>query len=207
MNIVIFGSTGTIGNHLLKRALDEGHKVTAFARDTTKISLNHERLVKVNGDVLKPVSVDAAIPGHDAVMIVLGAGTKGRVRSIGTLNIITAMQAHNVKRLICQSTLGAGESRGNLNFFWKYIMFGCFLRKAYADHELQEHYVRASGLDWTIVRPGAFTDDVRAGEYRHGFSPTDKTTLLKISRADVAEFLLKQLSDLRYLHKSPGLSY
>lgn len=206
MKIIVFGSTGTIGNQVIKQGLECGHEITAFARDTSKITLNHERLTKVQGDVLSPNSVEAAMPGHEAAMVVLGAGMKGQVRSQGTLNVISAMHSSHVKRLICQSTLGAGESRGNLNFFWKYIMFGGLLRKAYADHELQEQFVRASGLDWTIVRPGAFTDEVGTGEYHHGFSPMERNLSLKISRADVAEFLLKQVSDLNYLHKSPGLS-
>jgi putative NADH-flavin reductase len=207
MKIIVFGSTGTIGKHLIEQALDEDHEVTAFARDITKITFHHENLVKVEGDVMKRESVNAAILHHDAVLVVLGAGRKGVVRSAGTLNIINAMKDHGIKRLICQSSLGVGDSRNNLNFFWKYIMFGMLLRPAYADHELQEQYVRNSELEWTIVRPSAFTDGQRTGKYRHGFSVFDNNTTLKISRADVAEFLLKQLSDLRYLHKSPGLSY
>ena len=207
MKIIVFGSTGTIGQHVIKQALDDGHQVTAFARDTTKISLDHPRLMKVNGDVMDPTSIDSTIPNHDVVLVVLGAGRKGGVRSIGTSNIIQAMHAHGMKRLICQSSLGVGDSRKNLNFFWKYIMFGLLLRPAYADHGLQEQYVRESKLDWTIVRPAAFTDGKRTGVYQHGILDVEECPLLKISRADVAEFLLKQLTDLRYLHKSPGLSY
>ena len=86
-------------------------------------------------------------------------------------------------------------------------MFGLLLRPAYADHISQESYVTQCRLDWTIVRPAAFTDGERTGQYRHGFSGTDKTTKLKISRADVADFMLKQLTDEMYLHKTPGLSY
>lgn len=207
MKIIVFGSTGTIGKHVIKQALDDGHQVTAFSRDSSKIGLNHVQLLKVNGDVLNPVSVDSSIANHDAVIVVLGAGRKGEVRATGTRNIIKAMQAHDIKRLICQSSLGVGDSRKNLNFFWKYIMFGLLLRPAYADHELQEQYVRDSKLNWTIVRPAAFTDGKRTGKYRKGIFAVEEPLLLNISRADVAEFLLKQLTDLRYLHKSPGLSY
>ena len=94
------------------------------------------------------------------MIIVLGSGKNRNsiVRSEGTKNIITAMQVSGVKRLICQSTLGAGDSTGNLNFFWKNIMFGWFLKQVFLDHELQEEYVRKSELDWTIVRPAAFMD-------------------------------------------------
>lgn len=207
MKIIVFGSTGTIGKYLIKQGLQEGHQVTAFARQPEKLDPAHAQLHKVQGDVLDLASVERAIIDHDAVIIVLGAGARGKVRATGTLNIIQAMHQHKIKRLICQSTLGAGDSRAQLTFFWKYIMFGGLLRKAYADHQLQEQYVRASGLDWTIVRPGAFTDGKNTGHYRHGFAATDRNTLLKISRADVADFLLKQLADLSYLHKTPGLSY
>ena len=86
-------------------------------------------------------------------------------------------------------------------------MFGVLLRQAYADHVSQEDYVKQSQLDWTIVRPAAFTDGDRTGEYRHGFPSNDRTTTLKISRADVADFMLKQLTDDTYLHRTPGLSY
>lgn len=86
-------------------------------------------------------------------------------------------------------------------------MFGFFLRAAYADHVSQEEFVRKSSLDWIIVRPAAFTNGERTGTYRHGFPGTDKTTTLKISCADVADFMLNQLSDDTYLHKTPGLSY
>ena len=117
------------------------------------------------------------------------------------------MEKAGVRRFICQSTLGVGDSQGNLNFFWKYIMFGLLLRRVFADHVSQENYVKQSHLDWIIARPGAFTDGNRTGEYRHGFPGTDQTTELKISRADVADFTLEQLTDDTYLHKTPGLSY
>jgi putative NADH-flavin reductase len=86
-------------------------------------------------------------------------------------------------------------------------MFGLLLRRAYADHVSQDHYVKESRLDWTIVRPGAFTDGNHTGVYRHGFPSTDRTITGKISRADVADFMLKQLTDRTYLHETPGLSY
>jgi hypothetical protein len=143
------------------------------------------------------------------VVCVLGSGKKltGTVRSKGTRHIIRAMEETGVRRLICQSTLGAGDSWGSLNFYWKYIMFGLVLRNVFADHEKQENYVRHSQLDWTIVRPGAFLDGERTGKYRHGFPGTDKTSKLQISRADVADFILKQLADDLYLHQTPSLSY
>jgi putative NADH-flavin reductase len=207
MKIIVFGSTGSVGKCVLKQALDAGYEVTAFARDPSKIRLNHRNLYKAAGDVLNPGDVEAAMPGHDAAVVVLGAGRKGEVRATGTQNVIQAMKTQGISRLICQSTLGAGDSSSNLNFFWKHIMFGWLLKPAFMDHQLQEQYVKQSGLEWTIVRPGAFTDGELTREYRHGFSANDKTIKLKVSRSDVADFLLKQLQDKTYIHKTPGVSY
>lgn len=207
MKVIIFGATGTVGRLMVDQALADGHQVTAFARRPEKLDAAHPLLTRVAGDVLDPKSVANAILGHDAVVVALGAGRKGTVRSAGTRNVIDGMQKHSVQRLICQSTLGAGDSAQTLNFFWKHIMFGLLLKEAMADHELQERYVRESGLDWTIVRPAAFTDGNLTGAYRHGFAPTEKGLTLKISRADVADFVLKQLGDPSYMRKTPGLSY
>lgn len=117
------------------------------------------------------------------------------------------MEKTGVQRFICQTTLGCGDSWANLNFFWKRIMFGWFLKKAFLDHELQEKYILESQTDWTIVRPGAFTDGPKTGNYRHGFASGAQGLKLKISRADVADFMLKQLGNEQYLRKTPGLSY
>ncbi len=208
MKLVIFGATGTVGRVLVEQALDAGHHVTAFSRSGRFDRQPPDSLTIVRGDVLDPVAVSNAIAGQDAVLCVLGAGRKGGVRAPGTANIIKGMQANGVRRLVCQSTLGAGDSEGNLTFFWKYLMFGLLLRPAFIDHQLQEQHVRASGLDWTIVRPAAFTDGPRTGAYQHGFSGRSPDGLkLKISRADIADFMLSQLTSDSYLRKAAGLSY
>jgi putative NADH-flavin reductase len=150
--------------------------------------------------------VEQAVQGQEAVLCALGAGRKGGIRSKGTQYIVRAMEKAGIRRFICQTTLGVGDSWSNLNFFWKYIMFGVILRDAFADHESQENFIKQSRLDWTIVRPSAFTEGKRTGVYRHGFGPTDKAITLKSSRADVADFMLKQLTDDTYLHRTPGLS-
>ncbi|MDO1446449.1 SDR family oxidoreductase [Rhodocytophaga aerolata] len=208
MKLIIFGASGTIGKQLVLQALSLGHSVTAFGRDKTKLQeFTHPHLHFFEGDVLNSADVERAISGQDAVFCALGNGRKGIVRSQGTHNIIRAMEKKGIKRLICQTTLGAGDSRSNLTFFWKHLMFGWLLKQAYLDHELQEKYITRSSLDWTIVRPAAFTDGKATGHYRHGFSATDKTLQLKISRADVALFMLTQLSTDEYLKKTSGLSY
>ena len=207
MKVLVFGPTGGMGRQLVELALAQGHDVTAFARDPAKLDVEYSGLEVVQGDVMELSSVEKAVQCQEAVLCSLGAGRKGTVRAEGTRNIIFAMEKAGVQRLICQTTLGVGDSQDNLNFFWKYVMFGGLLRPAYADHVLQENYVRESQLDWTIVRPAAFTDGERTGEYQHGFPATDKSIKLKISRADVADFMLKQLTDDTYLHASPGMSY
>jgi putative NADH-flavin reductase len=207
MKIAIFGATGSVGRLAVNQALEQGHTVTASVRDPGKIETRHEDLRLIKGDVMNAAAVEQTVQGQDAVLCILGAGRKGKIRSEGTRQIIEAMKHAGVKRLICQSSLGVGDSRGNLNFLWKYIMFGLLLRQAYADHVLQEEYVMKSDLDWTIIRPAAFTDGPRTGVYQHGFSGAAEGLTLKISRADVADFLLWQLTEDTYLHKTPGLSY
>lgn len=207
MKVIVFGASGSIGRHLVGQALAGGHEVTAFRRSPPARPSDNPNLVYRQGDVLDADSVARAVRGQDAVLVALGAGRHGHVRAEGTRNIVRAMQADGPKRLICLSTLGAGDSREHLNFFWKRIMFGLLLRAAYADHQAQEAVVRESGLDWTLVRPGAFTDGDLTGEYRHGAPLPAQKLALKVSRADVAHFMLSALTGGRYLRRTPGLSY
>ncbi|WP_346290107.1 SDR family oxidoreductase [Sphaerothrix gracilis] len=209
MKLLVFGATGSVGRQVVEQALEQGHIVTAFGRHPAKLNLQHANLKFWQGDVLDLAVVEQAVQGQDAVVCTLGSGQKltGTVRSQGTQNIIQAMQRAGIRRLICQTTLGAGDSWNSLNFYWKYIMFGLILRHVFSDHERQEQQVRQSGLDWTIVRPGAFIAGDRTGQYRHGFSGSDKTSKLKISRPDVADFILRQIGDRSYLHQTPSLSY
>ncbi len=207
MKVVVFGATGTTGSEVVAQALKNGHEVTAFVRNPDKVEQTHPNLKLVQGDVLNPDDVARAVQGQNAVLSSLGAGLNGTVRSVGTQNIIQAMQKANVCRFVSQSTLGAGDSRSNLNAYWKYIMFGLLLRRAYADHNRQEAFIKQSKLDWIIVRPGALKDGERTGQYRHGFPSTDKSITLDISVGDVADFMVQQLTDDTYLHATPGLSY
>lgn len=209
MKIIIFGATGKTGRKLLEQALEQGHFVTAFARNPAKLDVKNENLQIVQGDVMNLAAVEQAVQVQEAVMSAIGAPDKSRepVRSEGTQNIIRAMEEANVRRFISISTIGVGDSRETLPFLYKYILVPLFLRHAFADHEIQENYIKQSQLDWTIIRPAALTDDNRTGAYRHGFPVTEKNLKLKISRADVADFMLKQLTDKTYFHKTPGVSY
>ncbi|MFI6211871.1 NAD(P)-dependent oxidoreductase [Nocardia brasiliensis] len=206
MKIAVFGATSTVGRLVVEQALAEGHQVTAFTRSAAGLTQRHERLDIVEGDVLESDSVQRAVAGQDAVLVSLGAGRKGVIRAEGTRAVIEAMNRTGVKRLIVQTTLGVGDSKANLNFLWKYVMFGLLLRQAFADHVQQEAYVRASDLDWTIVRPSAFTDGPRTGGFRRGFPAGERGLTLKIARADIAGFMLEQLTDTTYLRQAPGIS-
>lgn len=212
MKVIVFGATGGTGRQLVEQALEQGHEVTAFLRSPDRLGLSHARLSLVRGDALEGAAVERAIPGHDAVLCALGApATKtGMIRSAGTRNIVTAMEQAGVKRLVCQTSLGYGDSAAALqrtSFVFRFIIAPFLLRGVFADHARQEDHIKASNLDWVIARPGNLTDGPRTGHYRHGFAGDDPTIRAEISRADVADFMLRQLTDDSYRRKTPGLSY
>ena len=208
MRVIVFGATGSIGHLTVQELLKEGHEVTAFARNPQKLSFTNPKLSLIAGDALDGKDVLAAVKDHDAVVITLGSGMSRRsiIRSKGTKNVIRAMHAHSIRRLICQSTLGAGESWFNLNFWWKRVMFGVLLAPVFRDHELQEQLVELSGLDWTIVRPAAFTNDATNRPVIEDVPISANGLDLKVSRYDLARFLTRQIVDPSYLGRAVGLS-
>ena len=208
MKVIVIGATGSLGRVAVEHLLHERNEVTAFARSPQRLDLHHERLTLVAGDATSPRDISRAIAGHDAVVVALGSGNarSSKIRSVGTLNVIQAMQDHRIERLICQSTLGTFESRGNLNFLWKYVLFGVLLRPVLKDHELQEQMVRASGLDWTIIRPSAFADGPLTGAYKEGFAADERRLSLTISRADIASFIARVLGERAYRRQAVAIS-
>jgi putative NADH-flavin reductase len=205
MRLLIFGATGGTGRELVRQAVERGHSVTAFVRDPA--SLNGD-VRTVAGDVLDAAAVERAVAGHDAVVSVLGmpATKAGTVRSEGTRNIVRAMQRGGPARLVSMSTIGIGDTREQLPRRYRYLIVPLLLRATFAEHELQEAAVRDSGLEWTVVRAGALTDGERTGRYRHGFPPGDSIEF-EVSRADVADFILRELAESAYLRRVPSLSY
>ena len=142
------------------------------------------------------------------MFVCIGAGpSRSSIREDSTRVITAAMAQAGVKRLICQSSLGVGDSKSNLGFITRYIIVGIFLRHAFADHERQEAVVKQSALDWTLARPPYLFDGPHTGVYQHGFAPAYRGTKGKISRADVADFMLKQVADDTYVGKAAGISY
>ncbi len=207
MKLIVFGATGSVGVLIVKQALQQGHEVSAFARNPGKLqALSNKNLKLIKGDVLNRADVESAIANHDAVLCTIGDGKIGKVRAAGTRNIISAMNGSKANRLICLTTLGAGDSYGNLNFIWKYVMFGFVLKKAFRDHQEQECSLVNSHVDYTIVRPGALHDGTLTNKFKIGFDGKFRDLSLKISRANVADFMLSQVLDTRYCRKAVSIS-
>src|SRR3954462_6921560 len=127
--------------------------------------------------------------------------------SEATKCILAAMEREGTKLFICESSLGVGDSKGQLGAFYNYFFIPVLLRHVFADKEVQEKAIQCSHVQWVIVRPGALTIGPRTGSYKAGFAVTDKSITAKISRADVADFMLRQLTDTTYRGKTPGVSY
>lgn len=210
MNVLIVGSTGGTGRELVKQALDLGHTVTAFARKPEKIKISHERLRVLQGNVLDYSSVERATVGQDVVLSALGHKRwiiKTKILSEGTKNIIGAMEKQGVRRFICETSLGVGSSWGRLGLQYTLFLIPLLLFFYFWDKGVQERYIRESGLDWVIVRPGVLTNGRRRDSYKHGPKVGSYLWTVRISRSDVAAFMLKQLTDEVYLRKAVGVAY
>ena len=212
MKLLVFGATGATGTLVVQQALEKGFDVTAFVRNPAKVKNRHARLKLAQGDVLQQSTVNPAVKGHDAVICCLGAPatSPGQLRSSGTKNIIDAMKAGGLSRLICQTSLGFDDSEPVLQYtpvFFRKIFVPYLLKKTFRDHSLQESYIRQSSLDWTIIRPGTLTNGGYTGKYREGFDYTDNTLQVKISRADMADSMIRQLLSLRHNRQVIPVSY
>ncbi len=209
MKLTIFGATGKVGRHLVSQAIEQGHEVSAFSRSPNQFDGSMQNLTLIKGDVLDKQAVKNAVIGQDAVICALGMPlmNKDGLRARGTGNIVDAMQELGVERLVCLSIFGAGSSWNMLPWHYRKLIMPTVLRRALVDHQNQENHLNASKLDWVAIRPGNFTDGKRTGSYWHGLVSAGRSLTLKISQADVADFMLKQLKDNTYLRQSPCISY
>lgn len=208
MRLLIIGATGGTGRQLVAQALARGHHVTAFARTPSKVRTRHERLSVAKGDVLDHASVEAAVRGQDAVLSALGHKRwlfPTTILSDGTRNVIRAMTALGVRRFVCETSLGVADSRGRLGLSYTLLLVPLLLHFYFRDKELQERYIKESSLEWIIVRPGGLTNGRKRGVYRHGHQVGHWLWTVRISRADVADFMLNQLTDTSYLRSTPGV--
>ncbi len=207
MNILVFGATGPLGRCVVEAALSAGHQVTVFARTPGRLSLR-PGLREVTGDVLDAGAVAAAVPGHDAVISALGhsrPSPKGNDLHPGASNIIDAMKAARVSRLIWISSHGVGDSQGHSGFLFEHIVVPLRLRAEFADKERQEALVTAGDLDWTIIRPARLTNGPLTRRLRA--QPRLRISIRdSISRADVAEFVLTELEHGNHLLSAPTIT-
>jgi putative NADH-flavin reductase len=209
MNILIVGATGGTGRELVKQALELGHNVTAFVRNPARMKLTHDRLTIAKGNVLDYESVENAVKGKDAVLSALGHKrwiVPTAILSEGTKNIIRAMDKHAVKRFICETTLGIGDTRGRMGLYYTLFVIPVLLYFYFRDKELQERYIKESDLDWTIVRPGQLTNGRKKGSCRTGEEVGNWILTVTVSRADVAAFMLKQLTDASFARKTVAVA-
>ena len=210
MRILVIGATGGTGREIVKQALERGHDVVALARTPAKLDVQHDRLRVVQGDVMDPSTLNAAMKDVDAVVCALGHKRwlgPSNILSEGTRNIVAAMENNGVKRLVVETALGVGDSIGRLGVYYTLFTIPFILPFYWYDKERQERVVRASNVEWIIVRPAQLTNGRKRGTYKHGPRVGNYLWSVSIARADVADFMLNQLGDTPYLRHAPGLSY
>lgn len=210
MNVLVFGASGGTGRELVRQALAQGHFVTAFVREPAKFDINQAHLMVVQGNVIDYTSVEGAVDNQAAVLCALGASTplqRDLTLIDGVQNIIRAIKRVGGARFIYLSFLGVREGRHQLSGLGQYIIAPLVLRNVVVDHEVKEALIKQSGINWIIVRPPRLTKGPRTGAYRSGERVVATSLIPTISRADVADFMLKQLTDDTYLQKMVSVMY
>ncbi len=203
MKVVIFGANGKTGTILTEQALAKGHQVKAYIRRSGSLVLQHQNLKVITGNLNDTGKLKEAIAGSDAVLSTLGGGSLTRHSTeimTGIDNIATLMEAEGVKRFIYLSSLGAGDSRFVMRRLIRFFIADIMLRVPLADHTTNEERIAKSNLQWTLVRPAGLTNGPKTGRLKHGNQKTILKGNPQISRANVASFMLEQLSDTGYIN-------
>jgi putative NADH-flavin reductase len=209
MNVLIFGATGGTGRELVKQAATLGHEVTAFVRDPTKLENTSENCRVYTGNVADRLSVEQAAVSQDAAISALGSRmlrTRSQELALGIHNILAALEKSHVRRFIYLSADTVSEARKGLNPLRR-LVISTLLSNTAADHELDEAMIRQSRLEWIIVRPPLLTNSTHVGLYRCGEQIESRTLFPRISRADLADFMLKQLADNTFVRRMPTVMY
>lgn len=202
MKVIVFGASSGTGKQLIAHALRLGYEVTAFVRDASKLEPAQAGVKVAIGDALNPSDVEAAVKGHDAVLSALGPKGKPAVMAAeSTKNIIAAMEMHNVKRLVVVTVAGIPVPQDRRGFNLVSALIKLLLKDVFTDRENQLAVLEASKVDWVAVRVPRLTDDPPTGSV-HAFFGNPSPTM-KISRADLADFMLKQLADDQWLRQAP----
>jgi putative NADH-flavin reductase len=209
MNILVFGATGATGHELVKQALAQGHNVTAFARNRQRLKITHENLTIIQGNLSDYKLIEHSVTGQHAILSALGASSMFRFdQSVvdGIKNIVRAMTAKGIERLIYLSFAGVKESRGQVGFIIRNVA-PAFLSTEIEGHEVKEKIIRESQLKWTIVRSPTLTNGKHRKQFRRGESISTNGFAVTISRMDVADFMLQQLTDAEFIRKAPLVLY
>jgi len=209
MKILLIGASRGIGFELLQQLLSAGHHVTAILRNPQRVQISNENLKVIKGDILDKRSVEEGVEGQEAVCITIGINPTFKpveVFSRGTDLVIAAMKKYLCQRLICVTGIGAGDSRNHGGFFYDKIINPLLLKNLYMDKDRQEAIIRNSGLKWVIVRPGFLTNGPRTVQYRV-LKDLGGIKAKKISRADVADFMVQELEHSRYKWQTPLITY
>ena len=203
MKLLILGATGPTGQQLVKQSLEKHHQVIALVRDPAKLNIHHDNLSIIKGDVLDKSILTMALESNDAVLSALGVGKTLRSSNLmqgAMTNLIAAMNTMNIKRIIFLSAFGVGETFAQADFIQK-IIFRTLLKNIYTDKAKADTMLQQSLLDWTIVSPVVLTNGPYTGKSKAGEILPMKGLPI-ISRADVADFMLQQLTDTSYLKKT-----
>lgn len=208
--IALFGATGKTGQEFLKKALDAGFEIRALARNPSKLVQSSNKLKVVQGDVLDKKSVDETIAGTDIVVSLFGhvKGSPEWLQTNGTTNIVAAMKNHQVERIISLSGGGLPfPEKDQPRFPDKMIRFIMKIAVPKILNDAIKHHqvLKESGLKWTIVRGPRLTEEPEKGKYRIGWVGVNAST--KIGRADLADFILRQIENEEFNHQMPFVSY
>ena len=201
MKLLVIGAAGKTGREVVKQALAAGHEVTAFVHQADEYDAANVRVVE--GDATDGAEIEKAIIGQDAVIDTIGGATPYKettLESSAASAIINAMKRNGVRRLVVTSMIGEGESKANASIYER-LLLATFLRGADKDKAAMESAVKASDLDWVILRPAILNDDAATGNVKVFDAETGEKAH-KITRADLAAFMLEQLSSDQYLHKA-----
>ena len=203
--ILVMGASKGIGLETVQKAIDSRHLVRAFARSAYEIGINNPELEKFRGNALDHDDVCAALNDVDVVVKTLGVGLKELFAPVSLFSeatklLLPAMKSSGVKRLICITGFGAGDSSQSISAFQR-LPFDAVFGRAYADKTLQEQLIKSSDLDWTIVRPGVLTGKFCAGNYQAFDQPKDWRNGI-IARSDVADFCIKQMTNTASFQKA-----
>jgi uncharacterized protein YbjT (DUF2867 family) len=206
MRVLVIGATGGTGRRAVRRLLERGDTVRAFARKPGDITERHDRLEVVQGDARDAASLDRATEGVDAVLVAFGPRSlkKDDLQETLARNLVAAMHKHGVKRLVNLSAWGAGDSVDKSGWFFRLVQ-KTILRQVFVDKNRGEAILLATGLEYVNVRPGRLTNAPAHGGVR---ASIDGAGIEKqLTRDDLAAFMVEQLHSDAWLRKSPLIGY